>query len=117
MAGNDNDNNNSLSLSLFLAHLPIVIHFVVDTDLIFFSPAPSCLRKFRLMYLLCLICLAAVSNCLLSFAALFSQLVNFSHGKPNKDQCKVTDVEQYLQIYCNYQQDNWSKLLPLMEFA
>ena len=23
---------------------------------------------------------------------------------------------QYLWIYCNYQQDNWSKLLPLMEF-
>ena len=31
MAGN----NDSLSLSLFLAHLPIVIHFVVDTDLIY----------------------------------------------------------------------------------
>src|SRR6266704_4223020 len=26
-------------------------------------------------------------------------------------------LEQYLQIYCNYQQDNWSKLLPLMEFT
>ena len=26
-------------------------------------------------------------------------------------------LEQYLHIYCNYQQDNWSKLLPLMEFA
>src|SRR6266581_5656560 len=26
-------------------------------------------------------------------------------------------LEQYLQIYCNYQQDNWSKLLPLTEFA
>ena len=25
--------------------------------------------------------------------------------------------EQYLHIYCNYQQDNWSKLLPLAEFA
>ena len=32
MAGDDD----SLSLSLFLAHLPIVIHFVIDTDLIFF---------------------------------------------------------------------------------
>ena len=31
MAGDDD----SLSLSLFLAHLPIVIHFVVDTDLIY----------------------------------------------------------------------------------
>src|SRR5882724_3763034 len=27
------------------------------------------------------------------------------------------NLEQYLQVYCNYQQDNWSKLLPLAEFA
>jgi hypothetical protein len=26
-------------------------------------------------------------------------------------------LEQYLRIYCNYQQDNWSELLPLAEFA
>jgi len=26
-------------------------------------------------------------------------------------------LEQYLQIYCNYQQDNWSDLLPLVEIA
>jgi len=26
-------------------------------------------------------------------------------------------LEQYLRVYCNYQQDNWSKLLPLVEFA
>ena len=26
-------------------------------------------------------------------------------------------LEQYLWSYCNYQQDNWSKLLPLAEFA
>ena len=26
-------------------------------------------------------------------------------------------LEQYLQVYCNYQQDNWSELLPLTEFA
>jgi len=26
-------------------------------------------------------------------------------------------LEQYLQIYCNYQQDNWVDLLPLAEFA
>jgi len=25
-------------------------------------------------------------------------------------------LEQYLRIYCNYQQDNWSELLPLVEF-
>ena len=26
-------------------------------------------------------------------------------------------LKQYLRIYCNYQQDNWSKLLPLADFA
>ena len=26
-------------------------------------------------------------------------------------------LEQYLCVYCNYQQDNWSELLSLMEFA
>jgi len=26
-------------------------------------------------------------------------------------------LEQYLWVYCNYQQDNWSELLPLAEFA
>jgi len=26
-------------------------------------------------------------------------------------------LKQYLHIYCNYQQDNWSKLLPLTEFV
>jgi len=26
-------------------------------------------------------------------------------------------LEQYLRMYCNYQQDNWSELLPLAEFA
>ena len=26
-------------------------------------------------------------------------------------------LKQYLHVYCNYQQDNWSKLLPLVEFA
>ena len=26
-------------------------------------------------------------------------------------------LEQYLQVYTNYQQDDWSELLPLAEFA
>jgi len=26
-------------------------------------------------------------------------------------------IEQYLHVYCNYQQDNWFKLLPLVEFS
>jgi hypothetical protein len=26
-------------------------------------------------------------------------------------------IEQYLQGYCNYQQDNWKQLLPIVEFC
>jgi len=26
-------------------------------------------------------------------------------------------LEQYIRVYCNYQQDNWSELLPLAESA
>ena len=40
------------------------------------------------------------------------------HPKAN-GQVKQTNqtLEQYFHIYCNYQQDNWLKLLPLAEFA
>ena len=31
--------------------------------------------------------------------------------------CTNQTLKQYLCVYCNYQQDNWSELLPLMEFA
>ena len=31
--------------------------------------------------------------------------------------CTNQTLKQYLCVYCNYQQDNWSKLLPLTEFA
>ena len=32
-------------------------------------------------------------------------------------ECMNQTLEQYLCVYCNYQQDNWSKLLSLTEFA
>jgi len=32
-------------------------------------------------------------------------------------ECMNQTLEQYLCIYCNYQQDNWSELLPLTKFA
>jgi len=32
-------------------------------------------------------------------------------------ECMNQTLKQYLHIYYNYQQDNWSKLLPLAEFA
>ena len=31
--------------------------------------------------------------------------------------CTNQNLEQYIQVYCNYQQDNWFRLLPLAEFA
>ena len=32
-------------------------------------------------------------------------------------ECANQTLKQYLQSYCNYQQDNWSELLPLAEFT
>ena len=32
-------------------------------------------------------------------------------------ECTNQTLKQYLRSYCNYQQDNWSELLPLAEFA
>jgi hypothetical protein len=32
-------------------------------------------------------------------------------------ECINSTLEQYLCIYCNYKQDNWSKFLPLAKFA
>jgi len=37
-------------------------------------------------------------------------------GNGQTEQSNQT-LEQYLRIYCNYQQDNWADLLPLAEFA
>jgi len=47
--------------------------------------------------------------------------LHFTSGYHPEDdgQTKHTNqtLEQYLHIYCNYLQDNWSELLPLAEFA
>jgi hypothetical protein len=32
-------------------------------------------------------------------------------------ECINQTLEQYLQIYCNFQQDNWHSLLPIAEFC
>jgi len=32
-------------------------------------------------------------------------------------ECMNQTLKQYLYVYCNYQQDNWSKLLPLVDFV
>src|SRR3979490_2150574 len=40
------------------------------------------------------------------------------HPKADRQTERVNQtLEQYLRVYCNYQQDNWPKLLPLAEFA
>jgi len=40
------------------------------------------------------------------------------HPKGNKQTEYINQtLEQYLCVYCNYQQDNWSELLLLIEFA
>jgi len=40
------------------------------------------------------------------------------HPKDNRQTKHMNQtLEQYLHVYCNYQQDNWSELLPLVEFA
>jgi len=47
--------------------------------------------------------------------------LHFTSGYHPKDdgqtKCTNQTLEQYLYVYCNYQQDNWSELLPFMEFA
>jgi len=58
-------------------------------------------------------------------ARLFILHVFSKHGVPSgyhpkgdgQTECTNQTLEQYLRVYCNYQQDNWSELLPLMEFA
>jgi hypothetical protein len=39
-----------------------------------------------------------------------------TEGNGQTEQTNQT-LEQYLRIYCNYQQDNWAELLPISEFA
>ena len=52
--------------------------------------------------------------------ALNIQLHFTSDYHPEGDEqtkCTNQTLKQYLHIYCNYQQDNWSELLFLAEFA
>jgi len=62
-----------------------------------------------------------VSNFFQSLGTALNMQLHFTSGYyPEGDrQTKYTNqtLEQYLCVYCNYQQDNWSKLLPLAEFA
>ena len=62
-----------------------------------------------------------VSNFFQSLGIALDMQLHFTSGyHPEGDgQTKHMNqtLEQYLCVYCNYQQDNWSKLLSLIEFA
>jgi len=56
-----------------------------------------------------------------SLAELFDMKLHFTSGwHPSADgqtERMNQTVEQYIRIFCSYQQDDWDKLLPLAEFA
>jgi len=62
-----------------------------------------------------------VSNFFQSLGTVLDMQLHFTLGyHPKGDgQTERTNqtLKQYLCVYCNYQQDNWSELLPLTEFA
>jgi len=62
-----------------------------------------------------------VSNFFQSLGTALNIQLHFTSGyHPKGDgqtECMNQTLEQYLCVYCNYQQDNWSKLLPLAEFV
>jgi len=62
-----------------------------------------------------------VSNFFQSLGTALDMRLHFTSGyHPKGDgQTKHTNqtLKQYLRVYCNYQQDNWSELLSLVEFA
>jgi len=62
-----------------------------------------------------------VSNFFRSLGTALNMWLHFTSGyHPEGDgqtEHMNQTLEQYLRVYCNYQQDNWSELLPLVEFA
>ena len=62
-----------------------------------------------------------VSNFFRSLGTALDMQLHFTSGYHSEGdgqtECTNQMLEQYLHVYCNYQQDNWSKLLPLAEFA
>jgi len=62
-----------------------------------------------------------VSNFFRSLGTALDMQLHFTSGYHPEDdkqtKCMNQTFKQYLYIYCNYQQDNWSKLLFLVEFA
>ena len=62
-----------------------------------------------------------VSNFFWSLGTALDMQLHFTSGyHPEGDgqtKCMNQTLEQYLCVYYNYQQDNWSELLSLVEFA
>ena len=62
-----------------------------------------------------------VSNFFYSLGITLDMWLHFTSGYHPEDdgqtKCTNQTLKQYLHVYCNYQQDNWSELLPLIEFA
>ena len=62
-----------------------------------------------------------VSHFFQSLGKALNMRLHFTSGyHPEGDgqtECTNQTLEQYLRVYCNYQQDNWAELLPLAEFA
>ena len=62
-----------------------------------------------------------VSHFFWSLRKVLNMCLHFTSGyHPEGDgqtECTNQTLEQYLWVYCNYQQDNWAELLPLAEFA
>jgi len=58
------------------------------------------------------------TRCLLKLCEIHSNLSTAYHPQSDGQTERVNQVlEQYLRIFCDYQQDNWADLLPLAEFA
>ena len=66
-------------------------------------------------------CLEFISHFFWSLGKALDMTLHFtSRYHPEGDgqvECTNQTLEQYLCVYCNYQQDNWADLLPLAEFA
>ena len=62
-----------------------------------------------------------VSHFFRSLGKALDMMLHFTlgyHPEGNgQTECVNQTLEQYLHIYCNYQQNNWKSLLPLAEFA
>ena len=62
-----------------------------------------------------------ISNFFHSLGTALDIWLHFTSGYHSKGDGQTKHMnqilKQYLHVYCNYQQDNWSKLLSLVEFA